>query len=64
MFFYRKMIRIGELYNVENLSNDLIIEAYNKAIELKLDDDFQLMLKKEILRRKLELNNLSKISEF
>ncbi|MEI3613240.1 sporulation histidine kinase inhibitor Sda [Pseudogracilibacillus sp. SO30301A] len=49
---------------MENLSNDLIIEAYNKAIELKLDDDFQLMLKKEILRRKLELNNLSKISEF
>lgn len=40
---------------MENLSNDLIIEAYYKAIELKLDDDFQLMLKKEIMRRNLEI---------
>lgn len=43
--------------SVENLSNDLIIEAYHKAIELKLDDDFQVMLKKELMRRNLEISH-------
>lgn len=43
---------------MKSLSHELLIEAYIKAIELKLDEDFQALLKQDILRRERELNNL------
>lgn len=43
---------------MKNLSNDLLIQAYKKAIELQLDVDFQLLLKRELLRRKLNINQV------
>lgn len=43
---------------MKNLPNDLLIQAYKKAIELQLDVDFQLLLKRELLRRKLNINQV------
>lgn len=38
---------------MKNLSDELLIETYFKAIELNLSDDFLELLKKEIQRRSL-----------
>ncbi len=38
---------------MKNLSDDLLIETYYKAIELKLSTEFILLIKKEIERRSL-----------
>ncbi|MEI3604492.1 sporulation histidine kinase inhibitor Sda [Pseudogracilibacillus sp. SE30717A] len=43
---------------MENLPNDHLIGAYIKAIELQLDKDFELLLKEEIRRRGIEVDNL------
>lgn len=40
-------------YVMEKLSDDLLIESYLKARELKLSKDFILLIKKEIDRRSL-----------
>jgi developmental checkpoint coupling sporulation initiation to replication initiation len=40
-------------YIMEKLSDDLLIESYLKARELKLSNDFILLIKKEIDRRSL-----------
>lgn len=45
---------------MKNLSNDLLIEAYKKASELKLNEDFQLILRRELLRRKISINKILK----
>jgi developmental checkpoint coupling sporulation initiation to replication initiation len=39
---------------VKNLSDELLIESYYKAIELKLSQDFIELIKREIFRRSLE----------
>ncbi|MEQ6390494.1 sporulation histidine kinase inhibitor Sda [Bacillaceae bacterium S4-13-58] len=39
------------------LSNELLIFSYNKAIELKLEEEFILMLEEEILRRNISTKN-------
>lgn len=39
--------------SLKNVSNDLLIEAFMKAIELKLDQDFCDLIKKEINDRGL-----------
>ncbi|HET7580892.1 MAG TPA: sporulation histidine kinase inhibitor Sda [Bacillales bacterium] len=39
---------------MENLSDELLIESYFKAKELKLSQDFIVLIKKEIDRRSLE----------
>lgn len=44
---------------MKSLSNELLIEAYEKAVELRLDEEFQFLLKKELLRRKIDVNNLA-----
>mgnify|MGYP001943820930 CR=1 FL=1 len=44
---------------MKSLSNELLIEAYEKAVELQLDEEFQFLLKKELLRRKIDVNNLA-----
>ncbi|MGM8216585.1 sporulation histidine kinase inhibitor Sda [Bacillaceae bacterium W0354] len=36
------------------LSNKQIIDAYQKAVELQLEEDFILLLKREIMRRNIE----------
>ncbi len=38
---------------MKSLSDDLLIETYYKAIELKLSTDFILLVKEEIERRAL-----------
>ncbi|OIJ16183.1 sporulation protein [Anaerobacillus arseniciselenatis] len=38
---------------MKNLSDDLLIETYYKAIELKLSADFIFLIKEEIERRSL-----------
>jgi developmental checkpoint coupling sporulation initiation to replication initiation len=40
---------------MEKLSDDLLIESYLKARELKLSKDFILLIKKEIDRRSLHV---------
>lgn len=42
------------------LSDDLLIESYLKAVELKLDPEFIILIKLEIHRRKLNLFILDK----
>lgn len=44
---------------MKSLSDELLIEAYEKAVELRLDEEFQFLLKKELLRRKIDVNNLA-----
>lgn len=39
------------------ISNDLLIASYHKAVELKLDNDFIDLLKREIKRREIDLLN-------
>lgn len=39
--------------DMKNLSDDLLIETYFKAIELKLSSDFVFLVKEEIGRRSL-----------
>ncbi|MDL4841800.1 sporulation histidine kinase inhibitor Sda [Aquibacillus rhizosphaerae] len=39
----------------ETLSNEKLATAYQKAIELKLDEDFIELLKKEMINRDLEI---------
>jgi len=41
---------------MEDLSDYQLLEAYKKAIELKLDEDFQEMLKTEIILRGITLD--------
>ena len=36
------------------LSNKQFIDAYQKAVELQLEEDFILLLKREIMRRNIE----------
>ncbi|MBU5595313.1 sporulation histidine kinase inhibitor Sda [Amphibacillus sp. MSJ-3] len=36
-----------------NLSDDLLIECYQKALELKLEDDFIRLIEREMERRTL-----------
>ena len=38
---------------LRHLSNELLLESYEKAIELKLNQDFISLIKKEIDRRDL-----------
>ncbi|MDY0408508.1 sporulation histidine kinase inhibitor Sda [Virgibacillus soli] len=38
---------------MEHLSDDLLIESYHKANELKLSPDFILLIKEEINKRQL-----------
>lgn len=38
------------------LDNHQLIEAYIKALKLRLDDDFICLLQKEIIRRKIVIN--------
>lgn len=38
---------------MKNLSDDLLIESYYKAMELNLSDDFIELIEKEIKRRSL-----------
>lgn len=40
--------------NMENLSDELLIESYFKAKELKLSQDFIVLIKTEINRRSLD----------
>ena len=40
---------------MENLSNELLIKAYIESIKHGLEEEFQILLKEEILRRKLEI---------
>lgn len=49
----------GSNKTMKSLSNELLIEAYEKAVELQLDEEFQFLLKKELLRRKIDVNNLA-----
>lgn len=42
---------------MRRLSDKILLEAYNKAIEQKTSADFLELLKKEIDRRSLDLNN-------
>ncbi|MGP4080446.1 sporulation histidine kinase inhibitor Sda [Pseudalkalibacillus sp. R45] len=44
---------------MENLSDELLIESYHKARELKLSHDFITLIKKEIDRRHLTTNLIS-----
>ncbi|WP_138416211.1 sporulation histidine kinase inhibitor Sda [Aquibacillus sediminis] len=39
---------------MDSLSNELLIEAYSKAQQLQLDEDFIVLLKEEINRRGLQ----------
>lgn len=41
---------------MKNITNDQLIIAYEKACELKLDKDFQSMLKSEINWREIKLS--------
>ncbi len=43
------------VYSMENLSDELLIESYHKARELKLSHDFILLIKQEIDRRHLSM---------
>ncbi|WP_017726490.1 sporulation histidine kinase inhibitor Sda [Halalkalibacterium ligniniphilum] len=38
---------------MKSIENDILIEAYQKAKELKLDHDFIALLHQELLRRNL-----------
>ncbi|SDH46585.1 developmental checkpoint coupling sporulation initiation to replication initiation [Alteribacillus persepolensis] len=38
---------------MKQLSDDLLIEAYEKALDLQLNDDFILLIEKEMTRRSL-----------
>lgn len=46
---------------MRSLSDDLLIETYYKAIELKLSNDFIMLIKEEIERRSL-LEKIKKTS--
>lgn len=41
---------------MDNLSVNLLMEAYEKAIELDLDTDFILMIEEELSKRTVENN--------
>lgn len=43
------------------LSDDLLIESYLKAVELKLDPEFIKLIKIELHRRKLNLFMMDKL---
>lgn len=42
---------------MRDLSNQLLIEAYDKAIELNLQKDFIQLIKKEMKKRNLQSND-------
>ncbi len=44
---------------IENIENDVLLEAYHKAIEKQLDDDFILILKSELIRRGFDVKKKS-----
>lgn len=46
---------------MKSLSDDLLIETYFKAIDLKLSEDFILLIKEEVERRAL-VDKLKKTS--
>jgi len=41
------------------LSNECLIEAYHKAVDLQLEKEFIRLLYKEVERRKLSLNRMN-----
>src|SRR5699024_2562772 len=44
---------LGRSARMEHLPDDLLIESYHKATELKLSPDFITLIEREILRRNL-----------
>ncbi|MFA1821007.1 sporulation histidine kinase inhibitor Sda [Virgibacillus oceani] len=42
---------------MERLSDELLIETYNKAKELKLHNEFIILLRNELIRRSLFIKN-------
>ncbi len=51
--YYKFDNRWRLIMSLEQLSDELILEAYYDAIRLKLQADFILILKQEILRRNI-----------
>ncbi|GAF18088.1 hypothetical protein JCM19046_2641 [Bacillus sp. JCM 19046] len=50
---------------IENIENDVLLEAYHKAIEKQLDDDFILILKSELIRRGFDVKkSLNRVDVF
>ncbi|MCM3712751.1 sporulation histidine kinase inhibitor Sda [Halalkalibacter oceani] len=47
---------------LRHLDNETIIEAYFRAIELNVNEDFLLLLKKELIRRDLFNTSFSALS--
>ncbi|GAA5415580.1 hypothetical protein Pryu01_00611 [Paraliobacillus ryukyuensis] len=50
---------------MDNLSNELLLESYQKALELKLNPEFICLIEKEMLRRSLpgQVSNSNKINQ-
>ncbi|MEN1969192.1 sporulation histidine kinase inhibitor Sda [Lentibacillus sp. N15] len=48
---------------MRELSNDLLVEAYLKAKELDLDKDFQHIIRKEMDRRRITIQQEQRGSE-
>lgn len=46
-------VSCGYAVTMKNLSNELLIETYFKAIELKLSSEFVFLVKEELGRRSL-----------
>lgn len=49
--------KLKELFKMEHLSDALLIEAYDKAKQLNLNDDFIHIIEEEISRRNLIISN-------
>ncbi|SFE28233.1 sporulation histidine kinase inhibitor Sda [Alteribacillus iranensis] len=47
---------------MEQLSDDLLVEAYEKAIQLELEDDFVTLIEKELRKRSLLMGNYRPVS--
>ena len=47
---------------MQYLSNRMLIDAYKKAKEQKLDKDFLELLKEELIRRNIDPYNLNEVS--
>lgn len=45
--------------SIEQIKNSSLLEAYNKAIEKQLNDDFIFLLRNELFRRGFELGEES-----
>lgn len=44
-----------------SMSNKVLVDTYNNAVKLKLDEDFIILLKEEISRRGIQIDKVERM---